>query len=129
MQRIIRLIVLCATGLTCGPRAPAFRVVAFSTAKEDPAHISFVREARVWFPEMATQYHFAFDTTSDWRNLNDSFLARYDVVIFLDTRPEDLGQRAAFSAIWAADRRRAARRRPHAPGHGPSAADVCLRTE
>jgi hypothetical protein len=96
MQRIIRLIVLGAAGLTCGPRAPAFRVVAFSTAKADPAHISFVREARVWFPEQAAKYNFAFDTTSDWRNLNAAFLARYDVVIFLDTRPEDLGQRAAF---------------------------------
>jgi hypothetical protein len=98
MKRIIRLIVLCAAGLTCGPRAPAFRVVAFYTAKEDPAHISFVREARVWFPEMAAKYRFAFDTTSDWRNLTASFLARYDVVIFLDTRPEDLGQRAAFQS-------------------------------
>jgi hypothetical protein len=98
MKRIIRLIVLCAAGLTCGPRAPVFRVVAFYTAKEDPAHISFVREARVWFPEMAAKYHFAFDTTSDWRNLTASFLARYDVVIFLDTRPEDLGQRAAFQS-------------------------------
>lgn len=45
---------------------------------------------------MAAKYHFVFDTTSDWRNLNDSFLARVDVVIFLDTRPEDASQRAAF---------------------------------
>jgi uncharacterized protein len=52
----------------------------------------------VWFPAMAAKYHFAFDTTSDWRKLNAAFLARVDVVIFLDTRPEDAAQRAAFQS-------------------------------
>ena len=85
-----------AAVLSCGPSAPAFKVVAFYTAKQDPAHISFVHEARVWFPRMAAQYHFSFDTTSDWNNLNAKFLARYDVVVFLDTRPEAAAQRAAF---------------------------------
>ena len=77
---------------------PAFRVVAFFTGKEDAAHISFVREAAQWFPRVAAQYHFRFDTTSDWRNLNADFLSRVDVVVFLDTRPEDAAQRAAFRA-------------------------------
>ena len=87
-----------AAVLSCGRSAPApaFSVVAFYTAKQDPAHISFVHEARVWFPRMAAQYHFSFDTTSDWNNLNADFLARYDVVVFLDTRPEAAAQRAAF---------------------------------
>jgi hypothetical protein len=98
MKAIVLLCGLCAAGLTSSHSAPAFRVVAFYTAKEDPAHISFVREAREWFPTMAAQYDFSFDTTSDWRNLNAPFLARYDVVVFLDTRPEDPNQRAAFQA-------------------------------
>jgi hypothetical protein len=75
---------------------PDFRVIAFYTAKEDPAHISFVEEARRWFPAMAAKYHFRFDTTSDWRKLNADVLANYQVVVFLDTRPEDPAQRAAF---------------------------------
>ena len=73
-------------------------MIAFFTAKEDQAHISFVREAVRWFPEMAAQYHFSFDTTSDWHRLSDAFLSEYDVVVFLDTRPEDPGERAAFQA-------------------------------
>jgi GntP family gluconate:H+ symporter len=77
---------------------PAFRVIAFFTGKEDPAHISFLHEAERWFPEMAAQYNFRFDTTSNWRNLNADFLAAYQVVVFLDTRPEDPAQRAAFQA-------------------------------
>jgi uncharacterized protein len=97
--RIAVSVALLATA--CGghvPRRdqPRFNVIAFFTAKKDQAHISFVQEANVWFPEIAAKNHFAFDTTSDWRNLNDEFLSRYRVVVFFDTRPEDAAQRAAF---------------------------------
>ena len=74
----------------------AFRVIAFFTAKKDQAHISFVREAERWFPKIAAQYRFGYDTTSNWDKLNSKFLASYQVVVFLDTRPEDAAQRAAF---------------------------------
>ena len=77
---------------------PAFRVVAFFTAKQDQAHISFVNEAVRWFPQTAEKYHFRFDTTSDWNNLNPGFLAKYEVVVFLDTRPEGPAQRTAFQS-------------------------------
>lgn len=80
------------------PPAPEFRVIAFFTGKEDDAHISFLHEAERWFPVMAARYHFAFDTTSNWHNLNASFLANYQVVVFLDTRPEDPDARTAFQA-------------------------------
>ena len=73
-----------------------FRVIAFYTAKEDPAHISFVHEANSWFPKMAAANHFIYDSTNDWENLNAKFLSRYQVVIFLDTRPEDPAQRKVF---------------------------------
>src|SRR5256886_10555770 len=75
---------------------PAFRVIAFFTGKEDPAHISFLHEAERWFPQMAAKYNFTFDTTSNWHNLNADFLGPYQVVVFLDTRPEDPAERAAF---------------------------------
>jgi len=74
----------------------AFRVIAFFTAKKDDAHISFVREAMPWFPKIAAQYHFDYDTTSNWSNLDSTFLSKYQVVVFLDTRPEGPAQRAAF---------------------------------
>lgn len=75
---------------------PQFRVIAFYTARNDQAHISYVHEANRWFPKMAAQHHFAYDSTSDWNNLNAAFLARYQVVLFLDTRPDNAAQRAAF---------------------------------
>jgi len=76
--------------------APQFKVIAFYTGKNDQAHISFVNEANQWFPKMGAQYHFAYDATTNWNNLNADFLSQYQVVLFLDTRPENPAQRQAF---------------------------------
>lgn len=73
-----------------------FKVIAFFTGKNDLAHISFVHEANKWFPKMGEKYDFTYDSTNDWNNLNTSFLSHYQVVIFLDTRPDDSAQRGAF---------------------------------
>jgi hypothetical protein len=77
--------------------APAdFKVVAFYTGVNDQAHISFVREANTWFPEQGTSHHFTYESTTDWNNLNAEFLSKYQVVLFLDTRPDEPAQRDAF---------------------------------
>jgi len=94
----IAALIYCSTGLRADGGKPRFRVIAFFTGKEDPAHISFLHEAEQWFPAMAAKYDFSFDTTSDWHNLNADFLAAFQVVVFLDTRPEDPAERAAFQA-------------------------------
>ena len=75
---------------------PLFHVIAFYTAKRDTAHISFVHEANRFFPRIAAQYNFTYDSTNDWTHLNKKFLSHYQVVIFLDTRPDDSAQREAF---------------------------------
>jgi hypothetical protein len=86
----------CAHATASRSAEPAFHVLAFFTGKKDQAHISFLGEAVRWFPAQAAVHGFAFDTTSDWSRLNDAELARQQVVVFLDTRPEDPAQRAAF---------------------------------
>jgi hypothetical protein len=75
---------------------PKFNVVGFFTAKNDRAHISYVHEANKWFSNMASKHGFVYDSTSNWKNLNAEFLAKYQVMLFLDTRPEDPAQRTAF---------------------------------
>ena len=42
---------------------PKFKVIAFYTAKNDQAHISFVHEANKWFPKEAEKNHFVYDST------------------------------------------------------------------
>jgi hypothetical protein len=75
---------------------PDFKVIAFFTGKNDKAHISFVKEAHQRFPEMARKNNFTYDSTSNWANLNSEFLSKYQVVLFLDTRPDAPEQRVAF---------------------------------
>lgn len=73
-----------------------FKVIGFYTAKHDQAHISFVHEANKWFSKAAQENNFTYDSTNNWSNLNTPFLSNYQVVLFLDTRPEDPAQREAF---------------------------------
>jgi hypothetical protein len=85
--------------LTCSlpaQQTPTFKVIGFYTALNDLAHISFVHEANKWFDQAGKQNHFEYDSTNNWNNLNDKFLSKYQVVIFLDTRPEVDTQREAF---------------------------------
>jgi hypothetical protein len=100
LLKTVRLAALacCLSSPTYDHPATRFRVIAFYTAKQDQAHISFVEEASKWFPAMAAKYDFSYEATSDWNNLNAEFLSRYQVVVFLDTRPEAPAQRAAFQS-------------------------------
>jgi len=76
--------------------SPAFKVIAFYPGTTEQAHLSFVREANRWFTEAARQSDFTYTSTTNWAELNDRVLAKYQVVLFLDERPEDPLQRAAF---------------------------------
>jgi hypothetical protein len=94
------ILFLCS--LAAGSSTPAaapdakFNVVAFYTGKNDLAHISFVQEANRWFPQQAAQHHFRYNSTTNWNDLNLPYLSHFQVVLFLDTRPEGQAQRLAF---------------------------------
>ena len=98
IKQLLSLLLLNLCIVAAGAQAlpPKFKVIAFYTGKEDLAHISFVHEANHWFPEMAAKYGFSYDATTNWSDLNAAFLSHYQVVLFLDTRPEKPEQRAAF---------------------------------
>jgi hypothetical protein len=89
-------LLLAAGGMAAPDPAPRFHVLAFYTGQEDLAHISFVREANEWFPRLAREHGFTYEATPDWSRLNERSLAPYQVVVFLDTRPDAPAQRAAF---------------------------------
>ena len=75
---------------------PEYKVIAFYTGKNDQAHISFVHEANQWFTEVSAKNHFSYEATDDWTRLNAENLSHYQVVLFLDTRPDAPDQRKAF---------------------------------
>src|SRR5260370_27670072 len=93
----IAVLISICSALNGNNSNPKFRVIAFFTAKQDQAHVSFVHEANRWFPEMAAKYNFSYDTTSNWQNLNSDFLAKYQVVVFIVPLPEDPAHHAAFT--------------------------------
>jgi uncharacterized protein len=100
MYRPIFIIFLATASLafsqSSAQKKAQFKVIAFYTERNDLAHISFVHEANKWFPKMAAQYNFIYDSTNDWTKLNTKFLTKYQVVLFLDTRPDVPEQREAF---------------------------------
>jgi hypothetical protein len=93
---VISAVGLGGVNLPAQTPPPAFKAVAFYTGKSDQAHISFVREANRWFAKAARQANFVYDATNNWSDLNARFLSQYQVVLFLDTRPEEPAQREAF---------------------------------
>jgi uncharacterized protein len=98
-KTVIALMIICLPFISnawLGDENPKFRVIAFHDGESDLAHISFVNEADKWFSEMAHRYRFTYESTRDWNNLNPEFLSRYNVVVFLDARPDSASQRAAF---------------------------------
>jgi len=90
------LFILFAYTAAAENHAIQYRVIAFYTAKNDQAHISFVREANRWFASVSAKNHFSYKATNNWNDLNPDTLSRYQVVIFLDTRPDSASQRQAF---------------------------------
>ncbi len=92
---VVTLSVLLNAG-TAQENQPSFNVIAFYTAREDQAHISFVHDANIFFSSLAKKYGFSYDSTNNWSNMNPEFLLKYQVVLFLDTRPENPDQRMAF---------------------------------
>ncbi|SFG74302.1 ThuA domain-containing protein [Pedobacter insulae] len=95
INRLIFFISFVISFSVCAQK-PKFSVIAFYTGKNDQAHISFVQEANKWFTKMAKNHGFNYDSTANWANMNAQFLTNYEVVVFLDTRPEAPEQRTAF---------------------------------
>src|SRR4051812_45357783 len=94
--RALALLIVCfcfVTGLRA--QTPKFKVLAFYNGTFDAAHINFVQEARVWYPQLASQNGFSWESTNDWSRLSASGLAGYQVIMFLDDLPPQ-AQQAAF---------------------------------
>ena len=96
-KRLFSFLLLFASFFSEAAAFPkTYKVLAFYTAKNDQAHISFVHEANRWFSGISKKNHFRYVATNDWNRLNPDTLSHYQVVIFLDTRPELPAQRKAF---------------------------------
>lgn len=95
-RKIVAFFTMLFHYLAVQAQPAAFKAIGFYTAKKDKAHISFVHEANKWLANLAVKYNFSYDSTNDWSKMNVGFLSRYQVVLFLDTRPDSADERKAF---------------------------------
>ena len=94
---VVYIILIFYTTISAQDGIKSFKVLAFYTGnKNEMAHVSFVKEANVWFSSHARLHHYTYDSTENWDNLNADFISNYQVVLFLDARPESPKQRSAF---------------------------------
>ena len=98
LRKLLPVIIISVIITSFSPEKenPKFRVLAFYSAKNDMAHISFVNEANRWFQSMAEKYNFIYDSTDKWPDLNTENISEYQVLVFLDSRPDSLPEREAF---------------------------------
>lgn len=75
---------------------PRFKVLAFYSSDVEPDHAHFAQDALKFFAACAHRENFAFDSTSDWEQLNAATLKNYDMVVWLNDSPKNSEQRAAF---------------------------------
>jgi len=76
--------------------APQFRAVAFYSTDTEGDHVLFAQDALRFFAALAQKHNFVFDATTDWRNLNETFLKNYQLVLWLNGSPAEPGERRAF---------------------------------
>ncbi|WNV88569.1 ThuA domain-containing protein [Umezawaea sp. Da 62-37] len=95
------VVVSPALGRVEAQAAPQFKVLAFYNGTWDAAHINWVKEANVRFPQIAAQNNFTYTSTTNWNMLNATDLAQYQVVMFLDDAPTGAAQRSAFQQYMA----------------------------
>lgn len=75
---------------------PNFKVVAFYSTKVEMDHVLFANDALYFLRLIASQNNFSFDATTDWTNLNDSYLSNYQIVVWLNDSPHTDAQKVAF---------------------------------
>ena len=98
MKRISLALALLFFGIldSLGQSISKPNVLAIYTATNDQAHISFVSEAMEWFDQAGEKEGFDFSATSDWSALSPQILQNVQLLLFLDTRPEDPAHRRTF---------------------------------
>ena len=74
----------------------SFKALAFYSTKVEPDHVLFAEGALKFFSGLAAKNNFTFDSTSNWDDMNDSNLGKYQVVVWLNDEPSKSGQRRAF---------------------------------
>jgi type 1 glutamine amidotransferase len=72
------------------------RVLVFFSLNVENDHMLFATQALRFLAEQADRHGFRVEATTDWNDLNDTKLAQYQMVVWLNDFPGTAPQRAAF---------------------------------
>ncbi len=95
-------LVLGSPAVETAHAAAPFKVLAFYSGTYDPAHISFEKEANVWFPQQAAANGFTYTATTNWNMLTSITPDQYQVVMFYDDQPQSAAQFQGFQRYMQA---------------------------
>jgi YVTN family beta-propeller protein len=74
----------------------SFKVLAFYSTTVEPDHVLLAEGALKFFSGLSAKNNFTFDSTSNWDDMNDLSLGKYQVVVWLNDEPSKAGQKRAF---------------------------------
>jgi len=101
IQTAVFLLLMFLVVKTAFAQQPKFKVLALYSTNVESDHVDFAMDAMRFYIRMAKAKCFAFDTTSNWGDLNDEKLKNYQVVIWLNEFPHNQAQRSAFEKFMA----------------------------
>jgi uncharacterized protein len=73
-----------------------FHVLALYSTNVEADHVLFAEQALQFFEKAASKDHFDFKSSTNWDDLNDPSLGRYQVVLWLNASPVTEQQRTSF---------------------------------
>jgi len=73
-----------------------FQSFGFYSTKVEPDHVLFAEGALKFFSDLSAKNNFTFDSTSNWEDMNDFNLGKYQVVVWLNDKPSKIEQKRAF---------------------------------
>ena len=94
-----KILSLITTALLCSlvhAQTHKFRVLALYTTTVESDHVDFANDAIKYFSALSVKNGFVLDTTTNWKNVNDEYLKKYQLIIWLNDFPQNELQRAAF---------------------------------
>lgn len=71
-------------------------MLAFYTTTVERDHVDFANDILPFYQKLAARENFIFDTTTNWSNLNDEVLKKYQVIVWVNEFAKNEVQRRAF---------------------------------
>ncbi|MDP9040748.1 MAG: ThuA domain-containing protein, partial [Bacteroidota bacterium] len=100
MRKFLVFFIACLSSLLAyqnlSAQYPRFKVLAFYSHSVEKAHTDFADAAIQFFRELTVGNGFAFDTTSNMEDLNETKIKDYQLLMMINDFPHNQSQREAF---------------------------------